>query len=138
MEYIFKNTVSALLDCPADTTLLGVPRMLTDERYRKRITRHIRNPKVHTFWEDEFASWNDRQRSEYTAPILNKVGMFLTSDALRNILGQAESSIDLSYMMNNKRILIANLSKGELGEDNASLMGSLLVSGRYSWRPGAG
>ncbi len=129
MEYIFKNTVSALLDCPADTTLLGVPRMLTDERYRNRIARHIQNPKVRTFWENEFGDWNDRQRSEYTAPILNKVGMFLTSDALRNILGQARSTVDLGFMMDNRRIFIANLSKGELGEDNANLIGSLLVTG---------
>ena len=131
MDYIFKNTIRALLDSPSRTaeTLLGLPRMYTDPTYRDRIVHHSTNPEVRSFWLSEFSDWNTRQRSEYTAPILNKVGQFLMSDVLRNILGQTMSTIDLAHIMDNRRILIANLDKGAIGGDDANILGSLLVTG---------
>ena len=130
MEWIFKNTVRALLDCPTryGATLLGIPRMYSDPTFRSWVTSHIKNPEAQTFWQSNFPSWNDRQRSEYTAPVVNKVSQFLLSDVLRNTLGQAFSTIDLSYIMDNRRILIVNLDKGQLGADDADLLGSLLVT----------
>lgn len=130
MEWIFKNTVRALLDYPtrSGSTLLGVPRMYSDPSYRASVVSHIKNPEALSFWKSHFSSWNDRQRSEYTAPVINKVSQFLLSDVLRNTLGQSFSTIDLPYIMDNRRILIVNLDKGQLGADDANLLGSLLVT----------
>ena len=131
MDYIFKNTVRALLDNPArfGSTLLGVPRMFSDPRFRASILRHVKNSEVLRFWKHEFPTWSDRQQSEYVLPITNKVGQFLLSDTLRRILGQDKSTIDLSYLMDNRKILIVNLDKGQVGADDANIIGSLLVTG---------
>jgi len=130
MQYIFKNTVAALLDYPSysGTTLLGVPRMYSDPEYRRRIVEQIRNPSVRCFWEQEYRNYSKSYETEAVAPIQNKVGQFLLSTVLRNILGQVKSTIDPAFIMNNRRIFIANLSKGELGDDDANLLGSLLVT----------
>ncbi len=130
MQYIFKNTVAALLDYPSysGTTLLGVPRMYSDPEYRRRIVEQIRSPSVRCFWEQEYRNYSKGYEAEAVAPIQNKVGQFLLSTVLRNILGQVKSTIDPAFIMNNRRIFIANLSKGELGDDDANLLGSLLVT----------
>lgn len=131
LAYILTNAVSALLDYPGSRgaqTLLGVPRLLIDERYRAQIVRHIENPKVRQFWLEEFPGYTDRLAAEAIAPIQNKVGAFLTSPALRNILGQPKSTLSPSAIMNEGRILIANLAKGRLGEADANLLGALLVA----------
>ena len=133
MQYIFRNTVAALLDFPKDpgATLLGVPRMYTDASYRDRVVRHIKNTSVRRFWTEEFPEYTSRFATEAISPIQNKVGQFLLSDVLRNTLGQVKSTFDLGYMLDNRRILIANLDKGKLGEDDANVLGSLLVTGIY-------
>jgi len=133
MQYIFRNTVAALLDFPKSpgATLLGVARMYSDRDYRDRVIRHIRNPSVRHFWTAEFPEYTKRFAAEALSPIQNKVGQFLLSDTLRNTLGQVRSTIDLSYIMDNRRILIANLDKGKLGDDDANILGSLLVTGLY-------
>ena len=133
MQYVFKNTVAALLDFPEDpgTTLLGIPRMFADSDYRRRIIRHIKNENVRRFWEVEYASYPKSFEVEAISPIQNKVGQFLLSTTLANILGQAKPTIDLSFTMNTRRIFLANLSKGDLGEDDANLLGSLLLTAFY-------
>jgi len=101
--------------------------MLTDDRFRRRVLKHVSDPIVRDFWLNEFERYDPRQRAEVISPILNKIGAFARSPAMRNILGQGRSSFDLSYVMDNRKILIVNLSKGVLGEDMTNLLGSLLV-----------
>ena len=129
MEHILSNTIAALMAYPENLSisLLAIPKMLTDERFRKRILKHVDDPVVRAFWETEFSRYDPRQRAEVISPILNKIGAFARSPAMRNILGQGRSSFDLAYVMDNRKILIVNLSKGVLGEDMTNLLGSLLV-----------
>ena len=127
LEYILYNAVSALLDCN-DATLLGVNRMLTDDRYRATVIRQIQDPFIRSFWAEEYAGYDDRFKREAIAPIQNKLGQFLLNPVIRNILGQVKTKIDIPFTMNNERLFIANLSKGQLGHDKANLLGSLLTT----------
>jgi CxxC-x17-CxxC domain-containing protein len=127
LEYILRNTILALLDSPGNT-LLGIPRIYVDKKFRKEIVDNIKDPVVRSFWVDEFANYNEKFRSEAIAPIQNKVGQFLSSSIIRNIVGQPKSTIDLQDIMDNRRILIMNLSKGKIGEDNASLLGAMMIT----------
>lgn len=127
MEYILNNSILALLDSPGNT-LLGIARMMVDKKYRKKIVDNIKDPMVRSFWVDEFANWQDKYRMEAVAPIQNKVGQFLSSSIVRNIIGQPRSTIDLRDIMDNKKIFLMNLSKGRLGEDNSALLGAMLIT----------
>jgi Type IV secretion-system coupling protein DNA-binding domain len=127
MEYILSNTLLTLLETEGNT-LLGVIKLLTDEKYRRKIIAKLKDPLVKNFWNLEFAKFNERYRQEAISPILNKIGQFFANELIRNILGQTKSTIDFRDIMDNKKILICNLSKGKLGEENSSLLGSLLVS----------
>ncbi len=127
MEYILNNTVLALLESPGNT-LLGITRMYVDKKYRKKIVDNVKDPVVKTFWTDEYANYNEKYRTEAIAPIQNKVGQFLSSAIVRNIVGQPKSTIDLREIMDNKKILIVDISKGKVGEDNAALLGAMLIT----------
>lgn len=129
MEHILSNTLAALVEYPDNLgiSLLAIPKMLTDTRFRRKVLRHVSDPVVLAFWNEEFAAYNDRYRAEIISPILNKIGAFARNPAMRNILGQPRSTFDLSYVMDNRKILIVSLSKGVLGEDMTNLLGSLLV-----------
>ncbi|HVY67697.1 MAG TPA: type IV secretion system DNA-binding domain-containing protein, partial [Patescibacteria group bacterium] len=127
MEYILNNTILALLDSPGNT-LLGITRMYVDKKYRKKIVDNIKDPMVKAFWTDEFANYNEKYRTEAIAPIQNKVGQFLSSGIIRNIVGQPRSTIDLREIMDKQKILIMDLSKGKVGEDNSALLGAMLVT----------
>ncbi|MBI4050605.1 MAG: type IV secretion system DNA-binding domain-containing protein [Candidatus Doudnabacteria bacterium] len=127
MEYILNNTILALLDTPGNT-MLGIARMLVDKKFRKKIVDNIRDPVVKSFWVDEFANYNDKFRNEAIAPIQNKVGQFLSSAIIRNIVGQPKSTIDLREIMDNRKILLLNLSKGRIGEDNSALLGAMFIT----------
>jgi hypothetical protein len=127
MEYILNNTILALLDSPGNT-MLGIPRMYVDKKYRKKIVDNIKDPMVRAFWVDEFANYAEKYRTEAVAPIQNKVGQFLSSGIIRNIVGQPRSTIDLREVMDNQKILIMDLSKGKVGEDNSALLGAMLVT----------
>jgi len=127
LEYILYNAVSALLDCE-NVTLLGVNRMLIDERYREKIIGQIKDPFIRTFWAEEYAGYDERFKREAVAPIQNKLGQYLLNPVIRNILGQVKSKVSIPFVMNNERLFIANLSKGRLGHDKANLLGSLLVT----------
>jgi len=130
MEYILSNVIMALLEYP-DSTLLGVNRMLTDNVYRKKIVTYITDPSVKSFWVDEFAKYTDKYTQEATPAIQNKVGQFTANPLIRNIIGQPKSSFDLRKLMDEKKILIINLSKGLIGEGNANLLGSMLITKLY-------
>jgi hypothetical protein len=127
MEYILNNTILALLDSPGNT-LLGITRMYVDKKYRKKIVDNVKDPMVRAFWTDEYANYNEKYRTEAIAPIQNKVGQFLSSGIIRNIVGQPKSTIDLREIMDNQKILIMDLSKGKVGEDNSALLGAMLVT----------
>ncbi len=127
MEYILNNTILALLDYPG-STMLGVNRMMSDKDFRKRVYPKIKDPVVKSFWINEFDKWEDKFRKEAVAAIQNKVGQFLSSAVIRHIVGQPKSSIDLYDIMNSQKILIANLSKGRIGEDAMRLLGGMLVT----------
>ena len=127
LEYILSNTIEALLEV-GQVSLLSAQRLLSDAVFRARIVRRVRNPVVRGFWLSEFESWPDRQKAEALAPVQNKLGRLFTSPLLRNILGQVKSTIDVGFMMDDSRILVANLSRGRLGEDKSDLLGSLLVA----------
>jgi len=127
MEYILYAAVAALLDCQ-NTSILGIQRMLVDRRYRYWVVKQIKDPIVKSFWTREFDSYSSQFMQEAIAPIQNKVGPLLMSPPLRNILGQVKQKVDPRFVMDNRRIFIANLSKELLGEDKANLLGSLLVT----------
>src|SRR5882757_707804 len=127
LEYILYNAVSALLDC-RNATLLGVNRLLTDDAYRAKVIRQIKDPFIRGFWAEEYAGYDERFKREAIAPIQNKIGQFLLNPVIRNILGQVKAKVDIPYAMNNSGLFIANLSKGRLGHDKANLLGSLLVT----------
>ncbi len=127
MEYILSNTILALLESPG-TTLLGVNRMLADANYRKKIINNVKDPIVKSFWLHEFARYSERYEVEATAAIQNKIGQFISSPLIRNIIGQKKSSINIREAMDKGKILIFNLSKGKVGEDSCNLLGGLIIT----------
>ncbi len=127
MEYILNNTLLALLEFPG-STLLGIMRVLSDKDYRKKVVDNLKDPVVKGFWVNEFAKYTQRLESEATAAIQNKVGQFVTNPLIRNILGQPRSSVDMRKVMDESKILVVNLSKGKIGEDNAALLGAIIIT----------
>ncbi len=127
MEYILNNTILALLDYPG-STMLGVNRMMFDKDYRKKVYPKIKDPVVKSFWINEFDKWEDKFRKEAVAAIQNKVGQFLSSSLIRHIVGQPKSTIDMREVMDARKILIVNLSKGRIGEDAMRLLGGMIVT----------
>src|SRR3989338_2221295 len=127
MEYILNNCVLALLDTP-DATLMDIPRLLVDKEYRKKIVGNIKDPVVRAFWTAEYESWEPRFRNEAIVPIQNKVGQFLATKMIRNIVGQPKSTLDIEDIIENRKILLVNVSKGLIGEDNSALLGAMLIT----------
>ncbi len=127
LEHILRNTILSLLEYPG-TTMLGITRILQDDVYRNKIVKSIEDPVVKSFWTQEFAKMQDKFRVEAIAPIQNKVGQFLSSHTVRNIVGQPKSTIDLRFAMDKGKIVIVNLSKGKLGEDNSALLGAMFIT----------
>jgi CxxC-x17-CxxC domain-containing protein len=127
MEYILNNSILALLENPG-STLLGVNRMLADPAYRQKIVEKVKDPVIKSFWVNEFARYTQRYEVEATAAIQNKIGQLISNPLIRNIIGQVKSKLDMKQMMDDGKILIANLSKGKIGEENSRLLGALLVT----------
>ncbi len=127
LEYILRYTILALLDRP-ETTMLDITRMLTDKAFRKETLSYCKDTVVMQFWNVEFASWNDKFVAEAVAPVLNKVGAFTANPIIRNIIGQPKSTFSIRQLMDEGKILIVNLSKGLIGEDNASILGAFMVT----------
>ena len=127
LEHILRNCLLALAETP-NTSMMGIMRILVDDKYRKQIVDKLTNPMVRSFWIDEFGKFNDRMRTEAISPIQNKVGQFLSSPMIRNIVGQVKSTVNIRFMMDTGKIIIINLSKGKIGEDNSSLLGSMMIT----------
>lgn len=127
LEYILRYTILALLDRPS-TTMLDITRMLTDKKFRQETLDYCQDTVVLNFWKIEFASWNDKFASEAIAPVLNKVGAFTANPIIRNIIGQPKSTFNIREIMDEGKILIVNLSKGLIGEDNAAILGAFMVT----------
>lgn len=127
LEYILRNVILTLLELP-NATLIDVVNLLGDAEFRKKSVAQLTDPVLKAYWENEFEKMPDKLRSEAVSPIQNKVGQFISSTMIRNVVGHPKSSINLEEIMNEGKILILNLSQGKLGEDNASLLGAMIVT----------
>jgi len=127
LEHILRNTVLALLDYP-ESTMLDIPRMLTNNSFRDKVVGQVKDPVIKDFWQNEFAAYDAKFKTEAVSPILNKVGQFLASSTIRNIVGQPHSTIDVRDIMDKKKIMIVNLSRGKIGEDNSALLGAMMIT----------
>ena len=130
MEYILTNTLLALLEYPG-ATLLAVNRMLSDKDFRKAVVDNITDSAVKAFWTEEFAKYTERMAAEAVPAIQNKVGQLTANPLIRNIIGQPKSSFDMRALMDDQKILIVNLSKGRIGEQNTNLLGSMIITKMY-------
>lgn len=129
MEYILNTTMLSLLEYP-DSTILSINRMLTDKDFRKRVVASVTDSAVKNAWE-ELMKWDDKRWSEAVAALINKVGQFSTNPVIRNIIGQPKSTFDFRKAMDERKIIIINLSKGMIGEQNAPLLGAMLITKIY-------
>lgn len=127
LEYILRNVILTLLDTEQGT-LLDALRILSDDSYRAKVVLKITDPVLKNFWEQEFEKMSDKLRTEAVMPIQNKIGQFVSSKMIRNIIGNPNSSINLQEIMDEGKILILNLSQGKLGEDNAALLGAMIIT----------
>ncbi len=127
LEHILRYTFLALLDYKG-STFLSVPRMLSDEVFRNEVIKCIKDPVVKDFWEVEFNGYTDKLRQDAISPIQNKIGQFLASSTIRNIVGQPNTSVNIREVMDNKKILLVKVAKGVVGEDNAALLGAMIIT----------
>lgn len=127
LEYILRNAILALLDYP-DSSLLGVMKILVDKEFRKKVLEKVKDPIVKDFFVSEYNLWDQKFRLEAIQSIQNKVGQFLSSSTIRNIVGQPKSTFDIEEVMDNEKILLLNLSIGQIGEDNAALLGAMMIT----------
>ena len=127
LEHILRNTLLTLAQTP-QTTLVDIPRILTEKNFRRQVIERLNDPVLKNFWLNEFEKMPDRLMQEAISPILNKVGQFVSSPSIRAIIGQPRSTIDLERIMNEGKILILNLSQGRLGEDNSALLGAMIIT----------
>jgi len=130
LEHVLRYTTLALLDTPG-TTIYSILKMLTDKNYRQMIVRNIKESNVKNFWVNEFAGWSEKFDNEAITPLLNKVGQFVATDMIRNIVAQPDNKIDFRDIMDNNKILLMKVSKGILGEENAALLGSIAITKIY-------
>ena len=127
LEYILRYTILALLEYPG-STMLDITQMLTDKKFRAKVVDNVKDVVVKNFWTKEFASWNEKFANEAVAPVLNKVGSFVANPLVRNMIGQERSTFNIRQIMDEGKILVVNLSRGLIGEDNASILGAMLVT----------
>ncbi len=130
LEHVLRYTTLALLDSP-NTTVLSILKMLSDKNYRQTITARIKDSVVKNFWVNEFAGWSEKFDAEAITPLLNKVGQFVATNMIRNIIGQPDNKFDIRKVMDEKKILLMKVSKGLLGEENSNLLGAMIVTKIY-------
>jgi len=130
LEHVLRYTTLALLDSP-DTTVLSILKMLSDKNYRQAITARIKDSVVKNFWVNEFAGWSEKFDADAITPLLNKVGQFVATNMIRNIIGQPVNRFNIREIMDKKKILLMKVSKGLLGEENSSLIGAMIVTKIY-------
>ncbi len=127
MEYILRNALLALIEA-GNNSMLGILRMFVDDPFRAKILERTTNHLVKSFWEDEYTSWSEKYRTEAIAAIQNKIGQLVSTPLVRNIIGQVTSTVDIRHAMDTGKIILMNLSKGKLGEDNSAFLGSMMVT----------
>ncbi|RJP45690.1 hypothetical protein C4587_00420 [Candidatus Parcubacteria bacterium] len=127
LEHVFRFSVLALLDYP-HATMRGMISMLTDRNYRQKVVEYIEDDMVKRFWAIEFADWSEKFDTDAIIPLVNKLGQFLSDPLLRNIFGQKENKIDLEKLMDEKKLIFINTSKGRLGEENSSFLGAMFIT----------
>lgn len=127
MEHLIRYITLALLETP-DSNVLGIPRMLSDTSFRQRVIKQIQDPVVKSFWTNEFSASNEQFISAAAVPILNKVGQFISNPIIRNMVGQRKNMLDFDNFMNTGKIVIINISKGKLGDENTALLGSMFIT----------
>jgi len=127
LEHVFRFTTLALLDYPY-ATMRGMISMLTDRNYRQKVIEYIQDDMVKRFWAIEFADWSEKFDTDAIIPLVNKLGQFLSNPMLRNIFGQRDNRINLEELMNTEKIILINLSKGKIGEENSSFFGSMFLT----------
>jgi hypothetical protein len=130
LEHVLRYTVLALFDYP-NSTVFGILKMLTDKNYRQKVVAHVQDTVVKNFWVNEFAAWSEKFDNEAIVPVLNKVGQFVSTALVRNIVGQPKNRMDMDDIMNNQRILLMNVSKGNLSEEISGLIGSMIITSLY-------
>lgn len=130
LEHVLRYTTLALLDSP-NTTVLSILKMLSDKNYRQTVTARIQDSVVKNFWVNEFAGWSEKFDAEAITPLLNKVGQFVATNMIRNIIGQPVNKFNIREIMDNKKILLMKVSKGLLGEENSSLIGAMIITKLY-------
>lgn len=130
MVYLLNNAIASILENEGES-ILGINRIFSDKDYRKKIVSNVSDPALISFWRDEFSKYDDKYVKEATASIQNKIGQFMLTPMIRNIVGQAKSSFDLREIMDNRKILICNFSIGQTGSENVALIGSLLITQIY-------
>lgn len=130
LEHVLRYTLLALLDSP-NTTVLSILKMLTDKNYRQKIVARINDNVVKSFWVSEFAAWSEKFDADAITPLLNKVGQFVATNMIRNVVGQPRMKFDIRDIMDNEKILLMKVSKGLLGEENSSLLGSMIITKIY-------
>ncbi|MBI5018933.1 DUF87 domain-containing protein [Candidatus Gottesmanbacteria bacterium] len=127
LEYILRNTILTLTHVP-QSTFLDIPELLTNDRFREKVVEKLDDRVLKNFWLNEFNRLSPQMKSESISPILNKVGQFLSSKTIRNIVGSPSSTVDLERMMNEGKIVIVNLAQGKLGEDSSALLGAMIIT----------
>ena len=127
MEHLIRYITLALLETP-DSNILGIPRMLSDTAFRQKVIKQIQDPVVKSFWTNEFSASNEQFLDVAAIPIMNKVGQFIANPVIRNMVGQQQNMLDFEKFMNEGKIIIINVSKGKLGEENAALLGSMFIT----------
>ncbi len=127
MEHLIRYITLALLETP-DSNVLGIPRMLSDTTFRQRVIKQIQDPVVKSFWTNEFSSSNEQFLNDAAVPILNKVGQFISNPVIRNMVGQTKNMLNFDDFMDSGKIVLVNISKGKLGEDNAALLGAMIIT----------
>jgi hypothetical protein len=127
LENLLRYTILALLEFP-ETTMLDITRMLTDKKFREKVLRHVKDIVVLQFWRVEWSGWGEKNQADAIGPVLNKIGAFTANSTIRNIIGQPKSSFNIREIMDAGKILVVNLSKGLIGEDNAGILGSFFVT----------
>ena len=130
MAYILSNTLLALIEYPG-TTLLDVGRMYSSKSYREKVVANIKDPQVKKYWTEEYANYTERYAQEATPSIQNKLGQFTSNPLMRNIIGQKKSAFDFRQIMDEGKMLLVNLSKGQIGENNARMLGVLFTTKIY-------
>ena len=127
LEHILRNCLLTLLETP-QPTLVQIPDLLTNKSFRDGIVEKLTDPTLKNFWINEFGKMSESLKAEAISPILNKVGQFVSSPTIRQIIGSYHSTINLEEIMNNGKVLLVNLSQGKIGEDNSALLGAMIIT----------